>query len=107
MTSKICELREFNNLWQFEYDALWSEFDQCPQLPRKTSLFIDGASTRPVQWFFDNLLPEEGARELLASGAKIDKADAFGLLETFGAESAGALTLLPPNEEPGIGSTYW
>ncbi|SFG25413.1 HipA N-terminal domain-containing protein [Neptunomonas qingdaonensis] len=63
--------------------------------------------TRPVQWFFDNLLPEEGARELLASGAKIDKADAFGLLETFGAESAGAMTLLPPNEEPGIGSTYW
>ena len=65
---------------------------------------MDGASIRPVQWFFDNLLPEERARELLARGAKIDKTDAFGLLETFGAESAGALTLLPPNEKPGIGS---
>ena len=103
--SKIGELREFNNLWQFEYDALWSEFDLCLQLPRETVLFVDGASTRPVQWFFDNLLPEEGSRELLARGAKIDKADAFGLLETFGAESAGALTLLPPGEKPGTGST--
>ncbi|MEH6823995.1 MAG: HipA domain-containing protein [Motiliproteus sp.] len=103
--TRIGELREFNNLWQFEYDAQWSDFDLCPQLPRDTVLIVDGASTRPVQWFFDNLLPEEGARELLARGAKIDKADAFGLLETFGAESAGALTLLPPNEEPGTGLT--
>ena len=51
-----------------------------------------------MQWFFDNLLPEEGARELIANDAHINKADAFGLLEHFGAESAGALTLLSEDE---------
>jgi serine/threonine-protein kinase HipA len=53
-----------------------------------------------VQWFFDNLLPEEGQRVLLAGDAKLDTADAFGLLAWYGAESAGSLTLLPPDALP-------
>ncbi|MFX9135241.1 HipA N-terminal domain-containing protein, partial [Acinetobacter baumannii] len=45
----------------------------------------------------DNLLPEEGQRTLLAADAKVQAADAFGLLAYYGAESAGALTLMLPN----------
>jgi serine/threonine-protein kinase HipA len=45
---------------------------------------MDGATQRPVQWYFDNLLPEEGQRSLLAADATIDKADAFGLLAYSG-----------------------
>ncbi|MEH6651134.1 MAG: HipA domain-containing protein [Motiliproteus sp.] len=101
----IGELRESNNLWQFEYDPQWTDFDLCPSLPIGTRQMIDGASLRPVQWFFDNLLPEGGARELISRDAKINKADSFGLLLEFGAESAGALTLLPPGERPGTGIT--
>jgi serine/threonine-protein kinase HipA len=52
---------------------------------------------RPVQWYFDNLLPEEKLREQIALDARLrDKDDAFALLEYLGAESAGALILLPP-----------
>ncbi|RYF50797.1 MAG: type II toxin-antitoxin system HipA family toxin, partial [Cytophagaceae bacterium] len=47
----------------------------------------------------DNLLPEEGGRRLIASDAGIDAADAFGLLQRFGPESAGALTLLRPGQQ--------
>ncbi len=50
-----------------------------------------------MQWYFDNLLPEEGQRVLLAGDAKLDAADAFGLLAWYGAESAGSLTLLMPD----------
>lgn len=57
-----------------------------------------------MQWFFDNLLPEEGARRLLARDAKIPEADQFGLLVWYGAESAGALTLLAPDQFPVRGS---
>lgn len=39
-------------------------------------------------------------RILLAKDAKLDMADAFGLLAWYGAESAGSLTLLPPDAEP-------
>lgn len=93
-------LREQDNLWQFAYEPSWlaatDSFDLAPQLPRASSEIHDGASLRPVQWFFDNLLPEEQARSLLAQDARVDQADAFALLAYYGAESAGALTLLAP-----------
>ena len=65
-----------------------------------TEPLLDGASQRPVQWYFDNLLPEAGQRDLLAQDARLEAADAFGLLAWYGAESAGSLTLLPPDVAP-------
>src|SRR5690606_15860828 len=46
-----------------------------------------------------NLLPEEGSRRLLAQGVHLDPADAFGLLQHYGPESAGALALLAPDQK--------
>lgn len=95
-------LGEQDNLWLLRYDAAWlasaEAFDLAPQLPRAAGEIRDGASLRPVQWFFDNLLPEEQARTLLAQDARVDAADAFALLAYYGAESAGALTLLAPEQ---------
>ncbi len=91
-------LREQNNLWRFSYAPSWDGFDLAPSLVRSQVSIIDGSSSRPVQWFFDNLLPEETARELIAKQAKLPVSDAFGLLTYFGAESAGALTLLAGGE---------
>lgn len=97
---KVGELREQGNLWTFAYEREWqaSGFDLSPALRRADGEIVDGASLRPVQWFFDNLLPEEGARRLLAGDANLDPADAFGLLQHYGPESAGALTLLAPGQ---------
>ncbi|WP_417583213.1 HipA domain-containing protein [Nitrincola sp.] len=104
--TRVGTLREHNNLWAFDYDPKWTMFDLCPMLPRSAGSIEDGSSRRPIQWFFDNLLPEEGARALLAADAQISEADAFGLLSHFGAESAGALTLLGPEETPGHGGRH-
>lgn len=97
-------LREESNLWSFEYTAAWINddggYDLAPGLPRATRKIVDGATTRPVQWFFDNLLPEEDARELLAREARIERADSFGLLAYYGKESAGSITLLNRGERP-------
>jgi len=96
-------LTDENNIWSFQYVDSWLDFsdnfDLSPALPCTKELILDGSSTRPVQWFFDNLLPEEGARDLLSKEAKIDIADVFGLLEYYGKESAGAITLLKEGEE--------
>ncbi len=93
-------LREENDLWQFEYAEEWraaaTGFDLSPALSRDPALHIDGASTRPVQWYFDNLLPEEALRITIAKDANLNAEDAFGLLAYFGAESAGSLVLLDP-----------
>jgi serine/threonine-protein kinase HipA len=75
-------------------------FALSPHLPLTTEPLLDGASRRPVQWYFDNLLPEEGQRALLAGDARLEAADAFGLLAWYGAESAGSVTLLPPDATP-------
>jgi serine/threonine-protein kinase HipA len=97
-------LRDEANIWSFEYTAEWgsatSSYDLAPNLPRTAGKIVDGATTRPVQWFFDNLLPEEGARDLLAREAKIPGSDSFGLLAYYGKESAGSITLLNRGEVP-------
>lgn len=93
-------LEDRDGLWSFRYTPAWLEapdrFALCPDLPLQTDARLDGSTRRPVQWYFDNLLPEEGQRVLLAGAARVDGADAFGLLGHYGAESAGSLTLLPP-----------
>ncbi len=94
-------LQEAKGLWSFQYSRPWLEqpqrFALSPHLPLTPDTLIDGASQRPVQWYFDNLLPEEHQRILLANDARLNPADAFGLLAWYGAESAGSLSLLSPD----------
>ena len=101
--TEVGTLQEVNGLWSFTYSDAWLNDEQhfalSPHLPLTAEPQLDGATRRPVQWYFDNLLPEEGQRRLLASDARLDAADAFGLLTWYGAESAGSITLLPPEAE--------
>lgn len=102
--TEVGTLREVSGLWSFQYTQEWlnnpERFALSPHLPLGAESILDGASTRHVQWYFDNLLPEEGQRALLAGDAKLEVADAFGLLGWYGAESAGSVTLLPLDTVP-------
>ena len=66
-------LSEGNNLWVFDYDPAWiawdRSFDLSPALARSTPRHEDGGTMRPVQWYFDNLLPEELLRTAVAKEA--------------------------------------
>lgn len=100
-TQRVGTLSEADGVWQFDYDPQWAtgadSFDLSPALPRSQRTHLDGATLRPVQWYFDNLLPEEGLRTAIAKEADVkDAQDAFALLTYLGAESTGSLTLLPP-----------
>ncbi|WP_439888273.1 HipA domain-containing protein [Pseudomonas sp. MBLB4123] len=103
----IGTVTEHNGLWSFVYTEQWlrqpGAYPLCPGLPLQADPHSDGASMRPVQWYFDNLLPEEGQRQLIARAARTSVADAFGLLTHFGAESAGSVTLLRPGQQPAPG----
>lgn len=96
-------LSEGEDLWVFEYEASWAKapggFDLAPGLPRAQLRQADGGTNRPVQWYFDNLLPEELLRQAISREANIKGDDAFALLEYLGAESAGSLTLLAPGQQ--------
>lgn len=99
---RIGVLNEGNDLWSFEYDNAWlnspRSFDLSPALSRRSVCIEDGASNRPVQWYFDNLLPEESLRSAISKEAGIAGDDAFALLQYLGVESAGSLVLLPSND---------
>lgn len=96
----IGTLIEQDDIWALEYADSWQQaagaFPLSPALPLTQKLHRDGSSRRTVQWFFDNLLPEELLREVISREQSVSASDAFGLLERLGAESAGSLVLLPP-----------
>jgi len=102
--SSVGVITEENDIWSFEYDEAWMTspdgFDLAPALPRTDRRHRDGSTSRPVQWYLDNLLPEEKLRETLVKSAQLKGDDAFSLLAYLGAESAGSLVLLPPGEPP-------
>jgi len=99
----VGRISEGDDLWEFAYEPGWASapdgFDLGPGLPRSTPVHVDGGTLRPVQWYFDNLLPEEGLRVEVSKQAGIKGGDdAFALLQYLGAESAGSLMLLPPDQ---------
>ncbi len=95
---RVGRLFENTGIWSFEYDSNWlaSGYPLAPGLPLQTTRIMDGGTARPVQWFFDNLLPEDAARTRLIASLEKGEWDAWQLLERFGSESAGAITVLKP-----------
>lgn len=97
-------LIDARNIWAFEYSPDWCQaqdaFALSPGLQLSTHVHLDGVASRPVQWYFDNLLPEEELLQMWAREAKLEPTDAFGLLRHFGGESAGALVLQDPGAPP-------
>lgn len=93
-------LFENNGVWSFKYHIDWlvNGFPLAPGLQLQKDLLIDSGTSRPVQWYFDNLLPEEMARTRLVDSLPKGEWDAWELLKHFGAESAGAITLLEPGK---------
>ena len=90
------------DIWAFEYEDDWlqanASFPVSPAIPLSDTLHRDGSTHRTVQWFFDNLLPEEAMRDVLSREQGVNVNDSFGLLAALGNESAGSLSLLTPGE---------
>lgn len=97
-------LFDVNDVWVFLYSKDWlskdAAFALSPGLALREEAHVDGSSNRPVQWFFDNLLPEEELRKSLANEAALAFEDVFGLLRHYGSESAGSLILHPLGHRP-------
>lgn len=82
-------------LWEFNYASGWKDFSVSPNLPITKQKYTDTANYRPVEWFFENLLPEGRLRDLIAKRDRIDTRDSWALLQRHGHDMAGALSLVP------------
>jgi serine/threonine-protein kinase HipA len=87
--------------WKFAYATGWKEYALSPSFPLTTREFQDTADSRPVEWFFENLLPEGRLRDLVAQRDRIDPQDTWALLARHGRDTAGALSLIPEGVEAG------
>lgn len=94
--------------WTLSYADSWVQhpdaFPLSPHFPLRLEAFDDQAEDGLVEKYFDNLLPEGGARERLARRLNAGSIDAFDLLSRFGRETAGAITVSDqphavPNDE--------
>ena len=105
---RVGSVSDDHGIWSLTYDPSWLDRDDAfalsPAFPLRAQPFVDASSQRPVQWFFDNLLPEEEMRIALAREARVEASDAWGLLAYYGRESAGALTLLAEGEHEAPGA---
>ena len=86
---------------RFSYDDGWIENTAAApislSLPKQPQSF----SRRLCLPFFEGLLPEGAQRDAAAAALGVSPSNTFRLLAGLGAELAGALTLLPEDEEPG------
>lgn len=91
-------VRKANGNLQFRYDEAYVERSAPPlsvNLPLRTEAFPH----RDCLAFFGNLLPEEDVRAQVALATGISAANDYKLLERFGGDVAGAVTLFPSGEE--------
>jgi serine/threonine-protein kinase HipA len=86
---------------EFAYDESWIAGGMPPL---SQSLPLDGAFDREAATaFFGGLLPEGEPRALLARRLGISRGNDFGLLEALAGDTAGAVVLPVPGQEPGRG----
>ena len=91
--------RKDNGNLQFRYDREYLEDEGRPlswNLPPRA----EGFPHRDCLAFFGNLLPEEDVRAQLALVTGISASNDYRLLERFGGDVAGAVTLLPRHDSP-------
>jgi len=90
----------------FAYDSQWrGQTDAVavsPELPIREQWHEGEAVTS----YFDNLLPEGSVRDFVARATKVSPSNIFGLLERFGGDTAGALSLLPHGQRPSTEPRY-
>ena len=92
-------LRKGNGNLQFRYDPAYIEA-KGPPLSVNLPLRAEAYPHRDCLAFFGNLLPEEDVRAQVALATGISAANDYKLLERFGGDVAGAITLRSVREGP-------
>jgi serine/threonine-protein kinase HipA len=88
---------------EFQYDATWVETEEGRPLSLSLPFSLDRGSIkgRPVEYYFDNLLPDaDPIRKRLQDRFHTASRNAFDLLAAIGRDCVGAVQLLPPGEQP-------
>lgn len=92
--------RKDNGNLQYRYDPAYVE-EKAPPLSLNLPLQAEVFPHRDCLAFFGNLLPEENVRAQIALATGISAGNDYRLLERFGGDVAGAVTLVPSDDDGG------
>ncbi|MBS7349896.1 MAG: type II toxin-antitoxin system HipA family toxin [Comamonas sp.] len=96
----VGQLQQVDGRLRFAYLDAWLDSPIARplsiQLPLQPGLFSEAVSRA----FFAGLLPEGANRQLIARRLQVSRQNDFALLNSIGGECAGAVSLLPPGEQP-------
>ena len=87
----------------FQYDPAWVESQEGRPLSLSLPFSLDRGSIkgRPVECYFDNLLPDADLiRKRVQDRFHTESRDPFDLLAAIGRDCVGAVQLLPSGEQP-------
>ena len=88
---------------EFQYDPAWVESEDGRPLSLSLPFSLDQAPIKgkPVEYYFDNLLPDsEPIRKRLQDRFHTASRNSFELLAAIGRDCVGAIHLLAPGEQP-------
>ena len=88
---------------EFQYDPAWVESEDGRPLSLSLPFSLDKAPIKgkPVEYYFDNLLPDsEPIRKRLQDRFYTASRSSFELLAAIGRDCVGAIQLLAPGEQP-------
>lgn len=89
----------------FSYLPEWTATDRALPLAPDLPFGMEHTGSAVVS-YFDNLLPEGSVRDFIAQAEHISPGNVFGLLERFGGDTAGAISLLPHGQTPSADPHY-
>ncbi|ASY73668.1 type II toxin-antitoxin system HipA family toxin [Sinorhizobium fredii] len=84
----------------FAYSEAWLDDENTLPLSASLPKRAEPFSRRECRPFFGGLLPEESQRLVTAQALGVSPANDFALLDRLGGDVAGALQLLPEDQEP-------
>ncbi|OHV79687.1 type II toxin-antitoxin system HipA family toxin [Ensifer sp. LCM 4579] len=84
----------------FVYSETWLDDENTLPLSASLPKRAERFSRRECRPFFGGLLPEENQRLVAAQALGVSPANEFALLDRLGGDVAGALQLLPEDQEP-------
>ncbi len=99
--SKVGVLKQDSSgaMW-FSYDEAWLNSDHAAPLSISLPLQSERFKAKECRPYFAGVLPEEGSRTAVASKFGVSERNDYAILEKIGAECAGAVSLLPPGQNP-------
>jgi len=91
----------------FRYHADWLEQESSRPLSHSLPLRPEGFNEKECAPFFGGLLPEEHNRKVIARNLGITSRNDYAMLREIGGECAGAVSILPLEENPAPASNKY